>query len=198
MGLFRVVFIVLLGLPIFVNEKPKMSSIEERALVFLIDALTKPDLYANENLLLPLDFEEDMKFFKKGNYYSNGKLCLTSDPEDIFDRSVIGASRDILTGFNKFKDSLESNYESKSIDLPLSVNSMNYRTYIEKEYQYSYFFILRHHLKAQNISLVQIHITPYEKYENPFEYTFHIYFDGDKVANWNVSMTGDFEFDIDC
>lgn len=198
MGFIRVFFIASIGLTIFFGEESKVPNIEERALVFLIDVLKDPELYANEDILLPLDFEEDMKFFKREEYYSNGKLCLISEPEDIFDQSMIGTSRDILTGFNGFKDSLESDYKPISINLPLSVIRMDYKSYLEKDNRFSYFFTVRHHLRYQNVSLVQIHITPCEKAENPFEYTFYIYFDEDKIVNWNISIMGDFEFDIDC
>ena len=196
MRLNQVVFTILICVIVF--SKSQSQDIERNALVFLIGVLNDPYLSSNEDTILPLDFEEDMECFKKGKYYSNGKLCLISWPEDIFDQSVMGASRDILSGFSEFRNNLKTDYKPKSIELPSIINKMDYLSYTDKGKQYSYFFTVRHHINTQNIYLVQIHVTPFEKSRNPFEYTFHIYFDGDKIANWNVSMMGDFEFDIDC
>lgn len=177
----------------------KRSDIENQALITLIGILNDSTLYEKEDILLPIDFKKDMMFFREGNYYSNGKLCLITEPEDIFDKAIIGSSRNILTQFYAFRDSIsESSYLPKVIELPQEVKRIGYQSYLEVGEQTSYFFTVRQHLKAQNVSLVQIHLVPCEKAENPFEYTFYIYFDGDKVVNWNVSLMGDFEYDIDC
>jgi len=174
--------------------------IEESALVFLIKLLNDPSIYQNnEEYLIPLGFEEDMKSFSNGEYYTNGRLCLISQPEDIFDDNVIGFSRNILNEFINFRDSLgNSGYTYGVIQIPRNVQKIEYADFEKLNKKNIYFFTVRHYLKGFGIYMVEIHLTLNSKVQNPFEYTFHVSIENNKIIGCNISLKGDFEFEIDC
>ncbi|WP_436516219.1 hypothetical protein [Ekhidna sp. To15] len=180
-----------------IENEFEFDSLEYKALVCLIDELTSKS-YLNKDVLIPLDFEEDFEDFKSSDLYSNEYLCLITEPEDIYDPAYVGFSKQLSDNLRVAKDSTRKGYVPKEFSPPENVSVVNYKKFIDLKNTNSYLFTVRQHIRYEDISLVQIHVTPYEKSYNPFEYTFYMYFNRGQLVNWNITIEEDLDFDIDC
>lgn len=197
----RTILSAIILISIFLNSNIRSEhaeeSVEQRALIFIIQSLQ--DTSGFDSPLLPSNFAEDMMNMKHEKFYSNGLLCMVSEPSDYFDVEDIGFDKEIVRDLISQWKRLKADYTSQRFNLPANIQLLSFTEFEQQNDQESFFFIARNHLSASNVEFVQIHVIPLKNTNDPFKYTFSIYFKDDRVYKFDCQMEA-FEYDIliDC
>jgi hypothetical protein len=201
-----IIFFALSSLSIYLgnfkHETFHKSSPEVIALDFVFELLSDTTLLKSDDrfsLGFRDDFLIDMMPFYKGEYYSNGKLCLITGVGALPQEEEIGFSDNLIRSFLLFRKNISVvDRIPKGFDLPDSFNKATFKEFSDHVQNNSFFLVLRESLNSGDYTLVEIHVVPYSKVDNPFEYTFALMLEKGKVVNWTCLSMGDFEYCIDC
>lgn len=161
--------------------------------------MLKSDSLNSAESLIETEFFESLKYFDRMTFFSNGKLCLITEPIQFIEDDDIGYEKQMHEEFlADFRQLNSSEYSAEYFELPPYFKKMDFSSYMNNPIENSYYFIVRRRLESLSSTMVEIHLVPFNNVENPFAYTFHLYIKGGALVNVIYSKEGDFEYHIDC